>query len=681
MTTLGAAASDSHLGPPAPDISDKPLGSYPSPPLNGATPTNDKNNHHQDMSAQSEILNATDPHPYSAPAVDGYFRPSHAAYSSHSPASTKLNSLLSDSSDDVPLSMRFMHKPLRSGDQLRKASDPTRRNSLINAHIDDSNLNECSSPNHLRLASMDGAPYRLVRKKLGEIVKSLLKEGCSTHRSKSLPSTPSFKLVHFGSDADIRYFSKKDRPTAILAQNSPALGPEDDDISGDDDEDEDYLARAQKEFDYFDDELNSHAESFTPSSGPQKASGITKYPAPHHGRLIDWDVNVTNFPTTLLHDRITSIRPPVFLERVFVSIDKRFLLGHIAVSNITYEKSVTVRYTLDNWATIVEIPTIYVPDIPASLRKHNYDRFVFKIPLDSMFNSFHMGDESNFLFSREHQKIYHLCIRYSLPGHEFWDNNGGKDYLIKIKKTIRSSEQLAGPDFVSDDKKKQTPRLRGGGLVLPKTARSKPEAHSQRPKYSSHYMKRFHSEPNLNAPKSESKKENKSNDHNDFENNNFYLSSPLFTSIKNNRSDALCEDQDNLKDASLQRDLLNARLKDNKKEFSNIPRDLASREDIPTDSSSTAGSPSPMEGILPSRPLHGSPAVNGFSDGFDSLMDLKSYKELLESYCFFTTPSQHLCPNSPQHHENLSHVDPKDTGPDRSLDPDNAFTVSSFLRK
>lgn len=625
MTTIGPA---DHLGP-HPDISNP--GPAGSPPIAHTS---------SEMSAQPELLNASDPY------IDGYFRSSHAAYpsySSNSPDSSKLGSISSE--ENVPLSMRFMHKPLRSNEQLKKASDPTRRNSLANAHIDDSPSSPVLDPAQLRRALVDG--YRLVRKKLGEIVKSLLKDGPS--RSKSLPSTPSFKLVHFGGDADVRYFSRKDRPTAILALNSPALLP-------DSEEDEESNA----EMDYLGEEFNTLDDS------PHSSAAITKYPTPHHGRLIDWAVSVLNFPSTLLHDRLASIRPPVFLERVFISIDKRFLLGHIAVSNITYEKNVTVRYTLDNWATIVEIPTIYVLDIPSALRKHNYDRFAFKIPLDSMFNSFHLQEDPSDLSTRQHQKTYHMCIRYTVPGHQFWDNNGGKDYLIKLNKTIRSSEQLAGPDFVADNKK-LTPRLRGGGSkVPPKTARSKPEAHSQRPKYSSHYLRRFHSEPDLKEAKPSPKQPEKS----DFEKNGFYLSSPLFSSIKNNRGDAFYDDRDNLKDVSGGRHLLKSHLSKDQK----LSSTLAPSTDPNSRDSSVDDEPSPMEAD-PLLPSDETPPVS-LSGGFLNLINLKSYKELLDSYCFFTTPSHQS--NSDTSPDSFP---PKDSGPERFLDREDAFTVSSYLRK
>lgn len=669
MTTFGTPGSIAEHNVKLPTVSanvnEAPLNAYPLPPPQDSRPISKfASPAVPSAGPDKESLSAKSGEPTWTPLGDqGYFRRSHAVYSSHLPVLSKLNLLdsteLADS--DLPLSMRFMHKPLRSNDQFRIASDPTRRNSIINAHIDDSpvdaspTLDSHGSPAHSRCSSMDESQYRLVRKKSGEIVKSLLKDSYSCHRSKSLPSTPSFKLVHFGNDNDIRYFSKKDRPTAILAQNSPSLEgqldimDDDDDMSG---SDRDQL-HAQTEFDYFDEELNSHPDS---RSYRREDASITRYPTPHHGRLIDWDVKVMNFPTLPIQDRITSIRPPVLLERVFVSVDKKFLLGHIAVSNITYEKYVTVRYTLDNWATIVEIPTIYVPDIPSVLKRLNYDRFVFKIPLDSMFNSFHLGNEEEFLFSKEHLKLYHLCIRYCLPGHEFWDNNGGKDYLIKIKKTIRSGEQLAGPASTTENhtkQHKQTPHLLGGAPPPPKNARSKPDTHSQRPKYSSHYMKRFHSESDLKSPSKfgNPKKETKPTDPNDFEKNNLFLSSPLFSSIKNN----------NVED--LYNDTLKGAVQNNSDKHSmNFSDALPQPTSLSTSHNFNT---------------HGDPK---YEERDISALDLKSYRELLESYCFFTAPSQDVCSNDSSPIEPCMEADRKVPEFGRTPDPDVAFTVSSFLR-
>lgn len=692
--TLGAASlpgpvsSEHHpqLGPHSNDISDRDLLAFSSPPLNVCAPTTSNKKlpqPQQTMSAKSEMLSASE---IVVPEVDtslpswssqssgdhGYFRASHAVYSSHSPSSSKLGSISSTDSaeSEIPLSMRFMYKPLRSGDQLRKASDPTRRNSLMNAHIDELSTaspprDALESPSHLRSFSMDAAPYRLVRKKSGEIVKSLLKDNISKHRSKSLPSTPIFKLVHFGDDADVRYFSKKDRPTAILALNSPSLdtqsnGEDDDDMSGDD---EDYLSRAQAMIDYYDDELNSHADS---SYAPQKASGITKYPSPHHGRLIDWDVNVINLPSSLVHDRIVSIHPPVFLERVFVSPDKKFLLGHIAVNNIAFEKSVTVRYTLDNWATIVEIPTIYVPDIPTTLRNHNYDRFMFKIPLDSMFNSFHLSDEGAFLFSRQHEKMYHMCIRYCLPGHEFWDNNGGKDYLIKLKKTIRSMDQLAGPGTKNGlVNERATPRLQGGVMELPKTARSKPEEHSQRPKYSSHYMKRFHSEPNLKNVNLDITKGLDSSTNSAAENNQMGKDNMYFTSPRNSNIGGIRGNGVNNLDPLSEEPTLDS---------SQTSRGMSSSN---TEALSETVLPPPD--LAPNPPTKNTIEKDKNLSNFNNLLDSKSYRELLDSYCFFTSPSR-SCPTNASASEDNSPTDTTDAPPVRVPDTDGTFTVSSILR-
>lgn len=83
--------------------------------------------------------------------------------------------------------------------------------------------------------------YKLVRKKSGELVKPSLKSPLYYHkkRSLSLPSTPTYKQVHFGGSTDVRYFHKKDRPAAISASNSPKLSPADDDDGYDYSDDDD----------------------------------------------------------------------------------------------------------------------------------------------------------------------------------------------------------------------------------------------------------------------------------------------------------------------------------------------------------------------------------------------------------------------------------------------------------
>lgn len=578
------------------------------------------------------------------------------------------------SDDDVPLSMRFMHKPSRAVEELRKASDDTlnvtRRNSLRNAHQSPSlEAEETSLPLHIYERSPGPEKANLVRKKSGEIVKLLLKEPILTaeQRSRSLPSTPTYKLVHFGGDNDVRYFKMKDKPTAILASNSPTLFPEEDDTclpdlddysSTDDTEEKGPMGRFSLfnqsralYFDYFDDELNSHVDSAPLRSGKRTD---THYPRQ------DWTLELIEFPLLLYHANIVLRSMSVFLERIFLSVDNKYLLGQVAVRNLAYEKRVTVRYTLDSWATIVEIPCLYVPDLPPVLRVHNYDRFVFKIPLDSFFNGFaNTGSEG----SREH--FCQLCVKFSTATTSSWDNNEEKNYLFKLAKA--ATKPAAGPSQASQP-------------GLPQAARTKQEAHTKKPKYSLSYLKKKGSNSTLPEPSTTELALNASGlaskevdavaqvpflPHNDFVRNNFYLSLPLFSSLNNKDAEDLVRGE---------------------------PRTVARTENAGESKTDASGGSTSSEMFAPlifndgDVPPEAIVPISPLSSTRDSKEKLKhmSYKELLESYCFFTTPqddsvskSPHVTSDEPggNYKENFSAFKPINSG-----DSSSVFTVSSFLK-
>lgn len=703
------------------------------------------------------------------------------------PLPTSTYRLLSQlSEEDVPLLMRFMHKPSRSVLELQRASDPTRRNLLLNANLGQEEQEEKeketkeegnesgmeigdeisdrdalgvfnltvstdTSDNaigeipkgHVQTASWDSRESensqvsaameldddddehhrcRLVRKKLGEIVKSSLKDAlAAVNRSRSLPLTPTYKLVHFGGDTDVRYFKQKDKPTAISAQNSPTLEGKDDEYNSMDfatlDEDSDeYVERnsgnasrnsrgsfdhSQNSYfgllllrmlydDYYDDELNSHAD--------KQRKYRTHLDKTHYPR-VDWLLELVNVPQLLYQEKIMLRHMPVFLEQTFLLIDKKYLLGQIAVRNLSYEKSVTVRYTLDHWATIVEIPTIYVPDPPAILRSHNYDRFVFKISLELLFAGY--AQDENFrlgVLTRE----YDLCVRFATGDCEFWDNNDSKNYRIRL----RRSEPAAASQQASQS-------AQSAPEQMPSTARLKQQAHSRKPKYSLSYLKRIVSEPLLSKSGSSdlsskgsantsgssedlaSSAANQSphdllspatlesplagalravqqiaHDYNDFEQNNYYLLSPLLLSLKNKDGDdhpfgrsphqkrAHHERRSPLPALSYPASVLL------------IGASSLTDEVLPTDEASPAEeTPAPVS-PRPSRSRR---------------VDLMTYKELLDLYCFFSTPGGNgssttlvLSDDPPLRYDSKNQE--SDTNLDRSLNADNAFTVLSFLR-
>uniref|UniRef100_W5LTQ0 Protein phosphatase 1 regulatory subunit 3E n=1 Tax=Astyanax mexicanus TaxID=7994 RepID=W5LTQ0_ASTMX len=106
--------------------------------------------------------------------------------------------------------------------------------------------------------------------------------------------------------------------------------------------------------------------------------------------------------------RVRDLR--VSLERV--DADEFCLSGLVRVLNMAFEKSVTLRYTINNWATFVDAPASYVPESSDGIT----DKFCFKI-VTPMF--------------LEAGGTLQFAVKYRVDGQEFWDNNGGSNYRVK----------------------------------------------------------------------------------------------------------------------------------------------------------------------------------------------------------------------------------------------------------
>lgn len=124
------------------------------------------------------------------------------------------------------------------------------------------------------------------------------------------------------------------------------------------------------------------------------------------------------------------------------------LRGTVIVRNITFEKSVGVRFTLDGWITVSEVLATYsgpvsaletlvgtnqgktIGDLIGALPESNWDRFNFAIKLE---------DYETHL----RQRTLFLVVRYSAPGAgEWWDNNSGENY----RTTFRSHSGPGQPE-------------------------------------------------------------------------------------------------------------------------------------------------------------------------------------------------------------------------------------------
>jgi hypothetical protein len=90
------------------------------------------------------------------------------------------------------------------------------------------------------------------------------------------------------------------------------------------------------------------------------------------------------------------------------------------VANLAFHKAVTCRFTLDYWKTTSEIAAEYSHEVRPKETPLGLDRFTFSIKL---------ADTANLA-----SKTLFFCIRYSVNGQEFWDNNGSANFQVDFRK-------------------------------------------------------------------------------------------------------------------------------------------------------------------------------------------------------------------------------------------------------
>ncbi|XP_044126888.1 protein phosphatase 1 regulatory subunit 3E-like [Bufo gargarizans] len=118
---------------------------------------------------------------------------------------------------------------------------------------------------------------------------------------------------------------------------------------------------------------------------------------------------------------------PDFLELVrqrrvcleTIHTDPFSVSGDLRVLNLSYEKEVMVRYTVDSWSTSTEVTASY----QRGYSDRYSDRFSFKLLCPSLLNK---------------EGTLEFAIRYKVCGTEFWDNNEGQNYKVKSHKATMS---------------------------------------------------------------------------------------------------------------------------------------------------------------------------------------------------------------------------------------------------
>ncbi|XP_012287575.1 protein phosphatase 1 regulatory subunit 3C isoform X2 [Orussus abietinus] len=132
-----------------------------------------------------------------------------------------------------------------------------------------------------------------------------------------------------------------------------------------------------------------------------------------------WEVTFTHPASDYLTFRKKLDQQAVCLENVVVKENEHCLVGTVKVKNIAYDKEVSVRASTDSWRTYEDVYCSYVEQ-PGTLQPALvlYDTFRFRLTLPIKSNT------------------VEFCVRYSIGGTEYWDNNLGSNYVVRKKQEV-----------------------------------------------------------------------------------------------------------------------------------------------------------------------------------------------------------------------------------------------------
>lgn len=216
----------------------------------------------------------------------------------------------------------------------------------------------------------------------------LLKSSLRTPRSASAPCSPTtgLKSVHFNKDnlEDVCLFRKAQTPLAISQKN---------------------IFWAQE------DEEEDSSSSSSSSSSSEEDNASTKK-----------TLSYPNWPTRL-SDIIDKKTKVIRIEKGSIRLeDNENMYGKILVRNLDYHKTVTIRYSFDFWETMDNCEARYHQ--PDEHKNHAYDVFSFQIKVPS-----------------EATTLY-FAVNYKVGSKEFWDNNQGRNYEVRIQSNVSKKKIL-----------------------------------------------------------------------------------------------------------------------------------------------------------------------------------------------------------------------------------------------
>ncbi|GJN69813.1 hypothetical protein PLICBS_003865 [Purpureocillium lilacinum] len=234
---------------------------------------------------------------------------------------------------------------------------------------------------------------RIVQKDSGELVRPALRD--TPKRPSNLLGKPrSSKAVHFDDLEHIRHFQKDGRPIEVKTASVPT------------DETNDYNC----------------PNTFRENDDQRLRLG--------------WEL-VNNKPYAN-HDSHYQGVIPVWLETVWLSSDQTSLLGSIAVANLAWRKHVACRFSFDNWHTVSEVNAEYSGEVRTRIEPVeaiSRDRFIFTITISDIANL--------------ETKAMAFCIRYSVNGEDFWDNNMGNNFEVRFRRRQSNVGREGGQEDAS----------------------------------------------------------------------------------------------------------------------------------------------------------------------------------------------------------------------------------------
>lgn len=221
-------------------------------------------------------------------------------------------------------------EPLPLPDMTTRLSDESVADVILERQVrENTEVNRHHPPATAAAATTSGdyfsiKPRRgIVRKKSGELLKPSLRS-----RPRSLPSTPTFKQVHFGNDLAVKYFDGSAQPSSVSGGTSPFASDEE-----------------------VDDYTDNAPATACPTTATAKADGPQLVPV----------------------DDAIDLELPVFLLSMEPTANG--LTGYVAVKNLAYEKDVSIIYTTDNWQTRSGSSAQWTHNAPIYLKHKGYERF------------------------------------------------------------------------------------------------------------------------------------------------------------------------------------------------------------------------------------------------------------------------------------------------------------------